>query len=93
MRDEHTIKHAEIRIGESVIMFADATAEFRPRPGGFFVYVEDADRTHAEALEEKATSLMPVSDQEYGRSGGFADPFGNVWWPTTPLREQNVGRC
>jgi PhnB protein len=84
MRDEQLVMHAEVRIGESVIMFADATDKFAPRPAALFVYVEDADRTYSLALEEGATSVTPMSDQEYGRSGGFADPFGNRWWPTTP---------
>jgi uncharacterized glyoxalase superfamily protein PhnB len=86
MRDEKTIMHAEIRIGESIIMFADATSQFEPRPAGMFVYVEDADQTYDKAIAAGATSLRPVCDQEYGRSGGVTDPFGNVWWPTTPPR-------
>jgi PhnB protein len=85
MRDERLVMHAEIAIGDSVIMFADATEKFDPRTAALFVYVEDADRTYNKALAEGATSVTPMSDQEYGRSGGFADPFGNVWWPTTPL--------
>jgi len=88
MRDERIVRHAEIKIGESVIMFADATEQFAPRTAALFVYVEDADRTYAEALAEGGTSVMPMSDQEYGRSGGFADPFGNLWWPTTPPKER-----
>ncbi len=85
MRDEKIIRHAEIKIGGSVIMFADATEQFPPRTAALFVYVEDADRTYNKALAEGATSVMPMSDQEYGRSGGVADPFGNLWWPTAPL--------
>ena len=88
MRDENTIQHAEISIGDSVIMFADATSRFEPRPAGLFIYVEDADQTYNQALAAGATSIMPMSDQEYGRSGGVADPFGNVWWPTTPPTRQ-----
>jgi PhnB protein len=84
MRDEHHIMHAEARIGESVIMFADATDKFAPRPAGMFVYVDDADLAYNRAIEAGATSITPMADQEYGRSGGFADPFGNTWWPTTP---------
>jgi PhnB protein len=86
MRDENIIMHAELRIGDSVIMFADATSQFEPRPAGIFVYVEDADQTFNKAIAEGATSVMPMSDREYGRSGGVIDPFGNVWWPTTPPR-------
>ena len=53
------------------------------QPAGMFVYVEDADETYHKALAEGAKSIMPPSDQEYGRSGGVIDPFGNTWWPTT----------
>ncbi|MGA2257340.1 MAG: VOC family protein [Thermoguttaceae bacterium] len=84
MRDEKTVMHAEMTIGASVIMFADATSQFEPRPAALFVYVEDADQTYERAIAAGATSLRPVSDQEYGRSGGVLDPFGNAWWPTTP---------
>jgi PhnB protein len=84
MRDEKLVMHAEARIGDSVIMFADATDKFAPRPAALFVYVENADATYNKAIAEGATSVTPMADQEYGRSGGVADPFGNTWWPTTP---------
>ena len=64
-------------------MFADSTDQFQTRTGGFFIYVPDADATYAKALAAGATSLTPVSDMPYGRSGGIVDPFGNTWWPTT----------
>src|ERR1043166_4284081 len=83
MRDENTIAHAEMMIGESVVMLADATEQAEARTAGMFIYVEDADGTYHEALAEGGTSIMPPSDQEYGRTAGFTDPFGNVWWPTT----------
>lgn len=83
MRDETIIIHAEIMIGVSTIMFADATGEFKERPATFFVYVENADETFKKALDAGATSLREVGDQPYGRSGGVADPFGNQWWVTS----------
>lgn len=83
MRDEKLIAHAEMSVGESIIMLADATDEFKTRTGGMFIYVENADETYTKALAEGATSIMPPSDQEYGRTCGITDAFGNVWWPTT----------
>jgi PhnB protein len=79
MRDERTIAHAEIRIGDSTIMFADSTSKFPPRTGGMFIYVEDADATFRKALSEGAVSISEPADQEHGQSGGVTDPFGNVW--------------
>src|SRR3954447_6658468 len=84
MRDQANIMHAELQIGESVIMFADSTEDFTPRPAGLFVYVQNADATYNKAISEGARSVMEMSDQSYGRSGGVADEFGNTWWITTP---------
>lgn len=83
MRDENIIMHAEIMIGESTIMFADATEKFKPRPAGLFVYVANADETYMIAIESGSTVLTELSDQPYGRSGGVTDPFGNSWWITS----------
>src|SRR5476649_2671936 len=56
MRDEHTIMHAEISIGGSVIMIADATEIYKPQPAGLFVYVDDCDAVYAKAIANGATT-------------------------------------
>ena len=83
MRDEHTIMHAEISIGESVIMMADATDQFKQQNAGLFIYVDDCDTVFQRALDNGATTVMPPADQSYGRSGGVKDAFGNTWWITS----------
>lgn len=83
MRDEHTIMHAEISIGESVIMMADATDQFKQQNAGLFIYVDDCDTVFQRALDNGATTVMPPADQTYGRSGGVKDAFGNTWWITS----------
>lgn len=83
MRDEKTIQHSEITIGDSTIMFADSTEKFEPRTAGLFVYVENADETYKRAMEQGATTITELSDQPYGRTCGVTDPFGNVWWITS----------
>lgn len=83
MRDEELIRHAEVEIGNSVIMFADSTDQFAPSIAGMFVYVDNADDTYKKALEEGAISIMPPADQSYGRSCGIKDKFGNTWWITS----------
>ena len=80
-RSEGVIMHGELRIGEVVIMFADATEQFAPRPAGIFIYVEDVDGTYKMAMAEGATSTMPPTIMEYGYTCGIRDPFGNDWWP------------
>lgn len=83
MRDINTVMHAEIMIGDSTIMFADATEKYGPQTASFFIYVDNADERFKKAIDEGATSINEVADQPYGRSGGIADPFGNSWWVTS----------
>lgn len=82
MRDEKLIQHGEISMGSSVIMFADATEQYKPQPAGMFVYVGDCDDVYKKALANSASSLSEPADQSYGRSAGVKDPFGNTWWIT-----------
>jgi len=77
------IKHSEIQIGGSTVMFSDATKDWPAHPAHMFVYVENADDTYAKALKEGGTSMMELTDQDYGRSCGITDPCGNVWWITS----------
>ena len=80
-RSEGVIMHGELRIGESVIMFADTTEKITARSAGIFIYVEDVDETYKKALAAGAASLMDPMKQSYGYTCGFHDPFGNDWWP------------
>ena len=82
LRDDKTIMHAEIAVGEVVIMYAQSSKEFPASPGSFFIYVNDADKSFADAVENGATKVQDVSDQDYGRSGGVKDQNGNTWWIT-----------
>ncbi len=82
------IGHAELAIGDSMIMLADAVPDMSaPTPkalGGspvtVMVYVEDVDDVFARAIKAGAKELNPVEDRFYGdRSGQFEDPFGHRW--------------
>jgi len=85
MRDEHIIAHAEITIGDCVIMLADATEAFPARNVGFFIYMADADAVYNKAINAGAIVVSPMADMPYGRSGGVTDPFGNTWWITCQM--------
>ncbi len=82
MRTETLIMHAEIAIGQSVIMFADATGQHAKQTAGMFFYVDDCDAVYNKALENGAVTVTEPGDQSYGRSAGVKDPFGNTWWLT-----------
>lgn len=81
--DEKTIMHSELSIGTSTIMFCSATEQFTPQTANLFVYVQNADESYRKALDHGATSVMQLSDQDYGRTCGVLDPFGNTWWITS----------
>jgi PhnB protein len=80
-----SIGHAEVRIGDSVLMVSDAQGEeYKPMAAGIHLYVEDCDVTYKHALEAGATSVSEPQDQFYGdRSSGVNDQFGNKWWIAT----------
>jgi PhnB protein len=83
-----TIVHAEIQIGDSVVIIADPhQGTTAPPPGGLpgspvfqFIYVEDVDAVIARAVELGASLQRPAMDQFYGdRDGYIIDPFGHGW--------------
>lgn len=86
--------HAEIKIGDSIVMLADAMEGFRDphaiggTPVSFMVYVTDVDRVFAQAIAAGAKPLRPVENQFYGdRTGTLADPFGHVWSIATHVED------
>lgn len=90
------IGHAEIRIGDSVVMLADEHPDMGYRSpqslGGagvsLMVYVEKVDETFKRALAAGAKELRPVVNQFYGdRSGTLQDPFGHVWTVSTHVED------
>ena len=83
------LQHGEIKIGGSTIMFSNSRDEWKPATANMFVYVDDADAVFAKAIANGAETIMEPADQEYGRSGGVNDPFGNVWWITSPPTSNN----
>lgn len=84
--DKGVIRHAQIEIGNSHIMMGTASEQWGSQPAGFFIYVESADTSYQTALENGATSVMPPADQNYGRSCGVNDKWGNTWWITSIIK-------
>ena len=90
------IGHAELQIGDSVIMLSDEYPEMGIRgpkaiggtPVTMSVYVEDVDSVFDRAVKAGAKTLRPVEDQFYGdRSGQFEDPFGHRWSVATHIED------
>jgi PhnB protein len=90
------VGHAELEIGDSVVMLADAFPDMGgPTPkalGGtpvtIMVYVDDVDSVFERALGAGATAERPIENQFYGdRAGQFADPFGHKWFVATHVED------
>ena len=84
--DKGRIAHAEVRIGDSVIMMGGATEQWAAMPAALYVYVEDTDAAYQRGLAAGAASLQEPADQFYGdRTAGVRDSFGNQWFIGTHL--------
>ena len=93
---EGTIGHAELQIGDSLIMLADPFPQSQTRPptelggttAGVFMYVEDVDAVVQKAVDAGATTTMEVADQFWGdRFGSVKDPFGHSWSIATHVED------
>jgi PhnB protein len=84
-RTDGSVQHAEVRIGDSVLMLGE------PQPAGaamrttFHIRAHDVDAAYARAIAAGATSLSEPSEQPHaGRIAGVADPEGNHWYFASP---------
>jgi uncharacterized glyoxalase superfamily protein PhnB len=83
-REDGTVKHATVRVGDSPLMMSQATAEYAAGTVMFYAYVEDVDAVYQRAMAAGATSLAAPAEMYYGdRSGAFLDPAGNKWYVAT----------
>jgi PhnB protein len=90
-----TIAHAELTIGDDVIMLAEENLQYNQSPQtlkgnsvNLCIYVQDVDAVVKKATSNGAKLLMPITDQFYGdRSGRIEDPFGYVWVIATHTKD------
>ena len=88
MRPDGKVAHAELRIGDSIVMLSDASERAPAAPVMLYVYVPDADAVYKSALQAGGTSFMEPAVQFYGdRSGGVVDPAGNRWFIGTHIED------
>jgi len=84
---DQSVMHAEVRIGDSLVMLGQAGGQWQPRPGALYLWIEDVDATYARALAAGATSESAPEDKPYGhRNAGVVDPNGVTWWIGAPVR-------
>ena len=93
-----TVGHAELKIGDSMIMLADenpsmgqghtSATTIGGSPVSLYVYLPNVDEVFKRAITEGAKELKPVQDQFYGdRSGFLRDPFGHLWGIATHVED------
>jgi PhnB protein len=85
--EDKTVMHAEIQIGDSLIMLGQAGGQSAARPAALYLWVADVDATYAKALSAGATSESAPEDKPYGhRNAGVVDQNGVTWWIGAPVR-------
>ncbi|MFF5076831.1 VOC family protein [Actinoplanes sp. NPDC000266] len=79
--EDGTIGHAEIRVGDTVLLAFDQRPEWPAMPSLLRVFVSDADATMARAVAAGAHVITPAATHAFGQRGGrVRDEWGNIWW-------------
>lgn len=84
--EDGKLLHAEVRLGDTVIMLGDSTEHWPPSPCHIHVYVPDVDATYQLALESGAKSVQPpIQKDDDDKRGGVMDAGGTTWWIATKV--------
>ena len=84
---DNSVMHAEVNIGDSLVMLGQAGGQWKPRTAALYLWIDDVDATYARALEAGATSESEPEDKPYGhRNAGVIDPNGVTWWIGAPVK-------
>ncbi|HTY22598.1 MAG TPA: VOC family protein [Desulfomonilaceae bacterium] len=82
------IMHAEVKIGDSILMIDDVMGEYSPTSASFYLHVPDTDATYRAALAAGGTSVVEPANQFWGdRAAAVQDPAGNNWWIATHIED------
>jgi PhnB protein len=82
------IRHAEVQIGDSIIMLGTTSSTYGTATATLYVYVDDADARYRKALDAGAISLSEPANQFYGdRHAGVKDTNGISWWIATHIED------
>jgi len=88
-RPDGSLMHAEVAIGNGMLMLGEPMGEFDEMTGAIFVRVENCDEAYDRALAAGGTSVMDLMTMSHAgeRYGGVEDPFGNTWWIATHVED------
>ncbi len=83
-----TIGHAEVRVGDAVLLMFDSSDSWPATPAFLRIYVPDADKAYDAALKAGAVTVTEPMESFLGERGGrVRDPVGNVWWIISRVAE------
>jgi len=83
---DNTVMHAEVSVGDTLVMLGQAGGQWKPRQAAFYLWVKDVDATYARALAAGASSESAPEDKPYGhRNAGVIDQSGITWWIAAPV--------
>jgi uncharacterized glyoxalase superfamily protein PhnB len=83
---DNTVMHAEIKIGDSLIMLGQASDQWKALNAALYLWVDNVDATYAKAIQAGATSQSAPEDKPYGhRNAGVVDQNGVTWWIGAPI--------
>jgi PhnB protein len=86
LRPDGRVMHAEMQIGNSLVMLGEANDSFKAAPASLYLWVTDVDATYESALKAGATSQSAPEDKPYGhRNAGVIDRNGITWWIGSPV--------
>jgi len=87
-RPDGAVMHAELRIGDSMLMLGEGGGEFGPMPTSIYLYVVDCDTVYQRALAAGGISVFNIRNLPSGeRYGAVRDPCGNIWWVATHVED------
>ena len=87
-KPDGSVMHAQVKIGDSMVMMGQASGDYNPMPSMLYLYVEDVDSTYKQALQAGATVVREPRNEFYGdRSGGVKGPCSNEWWIATHVED------
>lgn len=79
--------HAQIEVGDSLVMLAQAHGPYAPRTAAFYLWQPGVDAVYTRALAAGGTSEAAPEDKPYGhRQAGVNDPNGLTWWIAAPVK-------
>jgi PhnB protein len=85
------IAHAQVRIGDSLVMLGEPVPPWSPRTNMLYLYVPDVDATYRQALKAGAKSVIEPANMFYGdRHACVTDVADNTWWIATHLEDMSM---